>query len=51
MATLPVWPSVVLQDVGTPEYPLSRGMDFAAQYPACTSPCQRFTATVTRTGA
>jgi hypothetical protein len=35
----PVWPSAVLQDVGTPEWV----MDFAAQYPACVSPRQRFT--------
>jgi hypothetical protein len=44
----PAWPSVFLHDVGTPEYLLSQGMDFATQYPACTSPCQRFAAAVTR---
>jgi len=37
-----VWPSVFLHDVGTPEYLLSQGMDFAAQYPAHTLPCQCF---------
>ena len=39
------------QDVGTPEYPLWRGMYFAARSPACTFPCQRFTSTVTRARA
>ena len=34
----------LLHSVGIPKGPLpaQRGMDFAAQYPACTCPCQRF---------
>jgi hypothetical protein len=46
MAAHPVLPSAILHDVGIPEYlPLARqGMDFAAQYPACPFPCQRFVA-------
>ena len=32
-----VWPSAFSYGVGTPE-----GVSFAAQYPACTYPCQRF---------
>jgi hypothetical protein len=44
LAVHPVLPSAILHCVGTPEYlPLSQqGMDFTAQYPTCTSPCQRF---------
>jgi hypothetical protein len=46
MAVHPVLPSDQLQSVGIPEYlPLARqGMYFTAQYPTCTSPCQRFDA-------
>jgi len=46
MAVHPVWPSVVLHLVGIPEYLLltRQGMYFTAQYPTCTSPCQRFDA-------
>jgi len=46
-----VWPSAILHDIGTPEYLLSQGINFAAQYPACTSPCQRFARAVTRARA
>jgi hypothetical protein len=44
-----MWPSVWLHHLGTPDIPdLSAwGMDYAAQYPACTSPCQRFAHTLT----
>lgn len=44
MASCPVLPSAILHDVGTPkDLSLTReGMDFAAQYPARTFPCQRF---------
>jgi hypothetical protein len=46
MAVHPVLPSVVPHLVGIPEYlPLAQqGMYFTAQYPTCTSPCQRFDA-------
>jgi len=46
MAAHSVLPSAFAHGVGIPEYlPLPRqGMDFAAQYPACTLPCQRFVA-------
>jgi len=46
MAAHPVLPSADLHGVGIPEYlPLAQqGMDFTAQYPTCTSPCQRFDA-------
>jgi len=46
MAAQPVLPSAYLHGVGIPKYlPLARqGMDFTAQYPACTFPCQRFVA-------
>ncbi len=46
MAAHPVLPSAHLHGVGIPEYlPLVRqGMYFAAQYPTCTFPCQRFVA-------
>jgi hypothetical protein len=46
MALRPVSPSADLHGVGIPEYlPLARqGIYFAAQYPACTFPCQRFVA-------
>jgi hypothetical protein len=42
----PVLPSDILHRVGIPEYLLlaQQGMDFTAQYPTCTSPCQRFDA-------
>jgi hypothetical protein len=45
-AVRPVLPSDIPHSVGIPEYlPLARqGMYFAAQYPTCTSPCQRFDA-------
>jgi hypothetical protein len=44
MAVHPVLPSACTYGVGIPKYlPLARqGMHFAAQYPACTSLCQRF---------
>lgn len=44
MASRSVLPSAILHGVGTPKgLPLAReGMDFAAQYPARTFPCQRF---------
>src|SRR5439155_12606997 len=38
LATHWVWPSAYLHGVGTPEW----FMDFAAQYPARSFPCQRF---------
>ncbi len=46
MAVRPVLPSDILHCVGIPEYlPLAQqGMYFTAQYPTCTSPCQRFDA-------
>jgi len=46
MAVHPVLPSGILESVGIPEYlPLARqGINFTAQYPTCTSPCQRFDA-------
>jgi hypothetical protein len=49
MAVHPVLPSAKLHGVGLPEYlPLARqGIYFAAQYPTCTFPCQRFDATLT----
>jgi hypothetical protein len=48
MAVHPVLPSDILQRVGIPEYLLlaQQGMDFAAQYPTCTFPCQRFDSTL-----
>lgn len=48
MAVHPVLPSDILHSVGIPEYlPLSRqGIYFTAQYPTCTSPCQRFVVTL-----
>jgi len=51
MSARPVLPSARFYGVGTPEYPLSRGMAFAARYPACTFPCQRFAAAVARARA
>ena len=53
MALRPVLPSAFAHSVGVPEYlPLTRqGMDFAAQYPACTFPCQRFDAVLTDNSA
>jgi len=47
MAARRVWPSAYLHGIGTPEWV----MDFAAQYPACTFPCQRFAAIVADTDA
>jgi hypothetical protein len=46
MAVQPVLPSACFHGVGIPKYlPLARqGMYFAAQYPACTFPFQRFVA-------
>jgi hypothetical protein len=48
-----VWPSVFSQDVGTPKYPplAQWGMDYAAQYLACTYPCQRFVPALAGRGA
>ena len=45
-AAAAVWPSVRLHHLGTPDSlrPKSRGMDYAAQYPACANPGQRFAA-------
>jgi hypothetical protein len=42
----PVLPSDILHCVGIPKYllPAQQGIDFTAQYPTCTSPCQRFDA-------
>jgi hypothetical protein len=49
MAAHPVLPSAHLHGVGIPEYLLftQQGMDFTAQYPTCTSPCQRFDVVLT----
>jgi hypothetical protein len=46
MAVHPVLPSDNLQSVGIPEYLrlAPQGIYFTAQYPTCTSPCQRFDA-------
>jgi hypothetical protein len=46
MAVHPILPSVLLHVVGIPEYLLltQQGMYFTAQYPTCTSLCQRFVA-------
>jgi len=46
MAVHPMLPSANLHCVGIPEYLrlAQQGMYFAAQYPTCTSPCQRFDA-------
>jgi hypothetical protein len=46
MAVYPVLPSDILQSVGIPKYLLlaQQGIYFTAQYPTCTSPCQRFDA-------
>jgi len=46
MAVYPVLPSDILHCLGIPKYlPLAQqGMYFTAQYPTCTSPCQRFDA-------
>jgi hypothetical protein len=48
MAAHPVLPSVLLHGVGIPEYLLltQQGIYFTAQYPSCTSPYQRFDATL-----
>jgi hypothetical protein len=53
MATRQVWPSAFLHGVGTPKWPRLApwSMDFAAQYLARTSPCQRFTVALTSDGA
>ncbi len=44
MASCPVLPSAIRHGVGTPKgLALAReSMDFAAQYPARTFPCERF---------
>ena len=44
ISTLPVLPSAWFDNVGTPKWPsLARWwFNFAAQYLACTFPCQRF---------
>jgi hypothetical protein len=49
MAAHPVLPSAFLHYVGIPEYLLltHQGIYFTAQYPTCTSPYQRFDATLT----
>jgi hypothetical protein len=49
MAVYPVLPSILLHGVGIPEYLLlaQQGIYFTAQYPTCTSPCQRFDAALT----
>jgi hypothetical protein len=46
MSVHPVLPSAYLHGVGIPKYRLlpQPGIYFAAQYPTCTSPCQRFDA-------
>jgi len=41
MSARPVWPSPFSYWVGAP-----KEVTFAAQYPACTHPCQRFAAVV-----
>jgi hypothetical protein len=48
-----VWPSTYSYSLGTPDYPqLSpRGMYYAAEYPACAYPCQRFAHTLTNVHA
>jgi hypothetical protein len=48
-----VLPWAYLHSLGTPNYPhlSARGMDFAAQYPARTYPCQRFAHTLTNVHA
>jgi hypothetical protein len=53
MATRSVWPSAVSYSVGTPEGLVltHEGMDYAAQYPACTFPCQRFAPALAGSGA
>ena len=53
LATHPILPSAYTYCVGTPEgLGLSpEGMDFAAEYPARTFPCQRFTSVLTGSGA
>src|SRR5438132_14434478 len=50
--TPPVLPSAQFNNVGTPEWPsLARWwFNFAAQYLACTLPCQRFTLALTHEG-
>jgi len=45
MTTLPMLPSASLNSVGAPE------MHFAAQYPARTCPCERFTFVLADAGA
>jgi hypothetical protein len=52
-AVYQVLPSAYVHDVGIPEYlPLAQqGMDFTAQYPACTFPCQLFDAALTSSSA
>ena len=43
-----VWPSAYSYSLGTPDHPQlwPRGMYYAAQYPACAYPCQRFAHTL-----
>ena len=51
MATHPVWPSASPYERRHPEVPGSQRSNFAAQYPACTFPCQRFTGVLADVGA
>ncbi|MCL4696899.1 MAG: hypothetical protein KJ023_07575, partial [Burkholderiaceae bacterium] len=48
-----VWPSACLHGLGTPNHLhlAAQGMYFAAQYPACLFPCQRFAHTLTNVHA
>jgi hypothetical protein len=48
-----VLPSVYSKNVGTKEYLLlaQQGIYFAAEYPACTFPCQRFDAVLADSSA
>jgi hypothetical protein len=47
LATHTMWPSACVHGVGTPEL----STNFAAQYPARTFPCQRFTGDLAVDGA
>jgi hypothetical protein len=53
MAAAPVLPSARLHGLGTPDdpQPSPRGMDYAAQYPACLFPYQRFAHALTNVHA
>ena len=53
MALRPVLPSAHLHGVGIPKYLLlaQQVIYFTAQYPTCTSPCQRFGAALTGVSA